>query len=90
MEIYQWLLRQNGYQVSPIGYFVYANGIRDVPEFNDTLHFRTKLIPYKGDASWVDDTLHQIREVLDSDMIPFSNTRCEYCEYRRAAAQAEE
>ena len=24
MEVYQWLLRRNGFKVNPIGYFVYA------------------------------------------------------------------
>ncbi|SVC45005.1 uncharacterized protein METZ01_LOCUS297859, partial [marine metagenome] len=29
MEFYQWLLRQNGFQVSNRGYFVYCNGKRN-------------------------------------------------------------
>ena len=29
MEIYQWLFRRNGFKVSPVGYFVYANGDSD-------------------------------------------------------------
>jgi ATP-dependent exoDNAse (exonuclease V) beta subunit len=28
MEIYQWLLRSNGFNVSNTGYFVYCNGKR--------------------------------------------------------------
>jgi len=28
MEIYQWLLRQNGLKVAKTGYFVYCNGLR--------------------------------------------------------------
>jgi CRISPR/Cas system-associated exonuclease Cas4 (RecB family) len=89
MEIYQWLLRQKGNKVSPVGYFVYANGRRDLPDFKDTLKFRTKLIAYKGDDSWVGDTLKEIKATLDNDTIPFSNKNCEYCEYRRVAADAE-
>jgi len=27
MEVYQWLFRKNGFQVSDVGYFVYCNGI---------------------------------------------------------------
>ena len=33
MEIYQWLLRKNGFKVSDTGYFVYANGITDARSF---------------------------------------------------------
>ena len=29
MVIYQWLFRQNGFAVSPVGYFVYVNGKSD-------------------------------------------------------------
>jgi CRISPR/Cas system-associated exonuclease Cas4 (RecB family) len=48
MEVYQWLLRQNGLTVSDTGYFVYANGRLDLDAFNDRVEFRTKVIPYKG------------------------------------------
>jgi len=33
MEIYQWLFRKNDFKVSNIGYFVYANGIKDKEAF---------------------------------------------------------
>ena len=33
MEVYQWLLRKNGYDVSDTGYFVYCNGKKDVKAF---------------------------------------------------------
>lgn len=34
MEIYQWLLRKNGYKVSDTGYFVYCNGKTDKEAFD--------------------------------------------------------
>jgi len=34
MEIYQWLFRKNDFKVSNIGYFVYANGIKDKEAFD--------------------------------------------------------
>ena len=39
MEIYQWLLRQNGYTVSDTGYFVYCNARTDLDAFNRRLEF---------------------------------------------------
>lgn len=48
MEIYQWLLRQNGFKVSDTGYFVYCNGHRDREAFDGKLEFDIKLIPYLG------------------------------------------
>ena len=39
LEVYQWLLRQNGFAVSDTGYFVYTNARLDVDGFGDKLEF---------------------------------------------------
>ena len=44
MEIYQWLFRQNGFTVSPTGYFVYCNGNTDKEAFDGILEFDIKII----------------------------------------------
>jgi hypothetical protein len=41
LEVYQWLLRQNGLDVSDTGYFVYTNARIDLDGFNDRLEFKT-------------------------------------------------
>lgn len=89
MEIYQWLLRQNGFEVNNTGYFVYTNGRFDVDGFNDQLEFRTKVIPYTGDSAWVDGVLEDMKTALDSDVMPPVGTAamggpCEHCEYAKA------
>jgi len=81
MEIYQWLLRQNGFPVSDTGYFVYANGKRDREAFDGKLEFDVKLIPYTGSDKWVEGTLLDMKKCLDSDEIPKSALNCEYCKY---------
>jgi hypothetical protein len=48
MEVYQWLLRRNGYKVSDTGYFVYCNGITDKKAFDAKLEFDITLIAYEG------------------------------------------
>jgi len=48
MEIYQWLLRQNGFKVSDTGYFVYANGRKDLDSFDNKLEFEVDLLSYEG------------------------------------------
>jgi CRISPR/Cas system-associated exonuclease Cas4 (RecB family) len=87
MEIYQWLLRQNGLTVNNTGYFVYTNARVDVDEFGDKLEFRTKLIPYKGNDEWVEPTLHEMKVCMDGDMPPMGESimggPCEYCDYAR-------
>jgi PD-(D/E)XK nuclease superfamily len=89
MEIYQWLFRQNGFEVSPTGYFVYCNGSTDREAFDARLEFEIKLIPYDGDDSWVPQALMGAKECLMSDTIPASGSDCDFCKYRAAAWKVE-
>ena len=84
MEIYQWLLRQNGYKVSDTGYFVYCNGIADAKAFDQKLEFRVNLIPYTGNDSWIEKTIIEAHQCLNSDKIPPANPDCDYCSYVEA------
>lgn len=86
MEVYQWLLRQNGFTVSNTGYFVYTNARIDMADFADKLEFRTKLIPYSGNDSWIEPTLSEMKQCLDSDDMPAVGVAamggpCEFCGY---------
>jgi CRISPR/Cas system-associated exonuclease Cas4 (RecB family) len=88
MEIYQWLLRQNGFSVSDTGYFVYATGDMNADGFNDTLTFVTHVFPHTGTADWVDETLQQMKSCLDGDMPEVGTAamggECDYCAYARS------
>ena len=87
MEVYQWLFRQNGFNVSYTGYFVYVNGKTDVEAFDGKLEFDIKLLPYTGKDDWIEPTLAKIKECLDSENIPASGKSCEYCPYREASGK---
>ncbi len=89
MEVYQWLLRQNGYKVSDTGYFVYCNGKTDKKAFDAKLEFDITLIPYKGNDNWVEKTIFDIHKCLNSSKIPKANPECDYCNYRKAILSAE-
>ena len=86
MEIYQWLLRrqEQGFKVSPVGYFVYVNGRTDVEGFDGKLEFDIKIIPYEGDDSWVEQVLLDARACLESDKLPSASADCDFCVYRKA------
>ncbi|MEK7552701.1 MAG: PD-(D/E)XK nuclease family protein [Patescibacteria group bacterium] len=88
MEIYQWLLAQNGFSVDPTGYFVYANGRRDRPTFDGRLEFVIKLIPYRGETNWIESKLEEIKGCLTSARPPQPNKTCPLCDYRRRAEKA--
>lgn len=87
LEVYQWLLRQNGLTVSDTGYFVYTNGRMDMDGFFDRVEFKTKLIPYKGSTAWVEPTLTAMKTCMEGDMPPVGDSimggPCEFCSYAR-------
>ena len=87
MGVYQWLLRKNGYDVSSTGYFVYANARSDKEAFDGQLEFHLTLVPCEGETGWIDECLPKIKELLDSDAVPPSGKKCEYCPYRDAAGK---
>lgn len=87
MEVYQWLLRQNGFQVNNTGYFVYTNGRLDLDGFYNKVEFRTKVIPYTGSDSWVEPTLIKMKECLEGDMPETGKAAmggdCDFCTYAK-------
>jgi len=89
VEIYQWLLRKNGLNISNIGYFVYCNGKTDAAAFDAKLEFDIKIIPYEGDDSWVEEKIINAHKCLMADDIPLAGKDCDYCAYRRAAQKHE-
>ena len=92
IEVYQWLFRRNGFRVSPTGFFVYANGNSDKAAFDGKLEFEVALVPYTGSDTWVEPTLHRLKETLMSDEIPpvgtaFGGGPCDFCTYREEAGK---
>lgn len=88
LEVYQWLLRQNGFVVNDTGYFVYTNARFDLDGFNDRVEFKTKLIPYTGNDAWIEPTLGKMKACLESDEMPAVGTAamggpCDFCDYAR-------
>jgi len=84
MEIYQWLLRKNGYKVSDTGYFVYCNGKTDRKAFDARLEFDITIIPYTGNDSWIERVILEAHKCLNGAKIPEAGADCDYCDYIRA------
>lgn len=87
MEVYQWLLRRSGFTVSDTGYFVYANASKDRKAFDGKLEFEVTLIAHTGDDSWVEPTLLEIKQCLESELLPSVGADCDYCTYREYAGK---
>jgi hypothetical protein len=84
IEIYQWLLRKNGLNVSDTGYFVYCNGQTDRGAFDRKLEFDVTLIPYSGNDDWVEKSIIEAHQCIIGDHVPDASENCDYCSYRNA------
>ena len=84
MDVYQWLLRQKGLRVSDTGYFVYCTGKMDRRAFDKRIEFDVHLIAYEGSDAWVEQMLRDIKECLESGVMPESSAGCDYCAYSNA------
>ncbi|MBI5077593.1 PD-(D/E)XK nuclease family protein [Candidatus Falkowbacteria bacterium] len=88
MEIYQWLLRQKGFNVADIGYFVYCNGRRDKAAFDGKLEFDVTLISHQGNTNWVEPAILNAHKCLRQSKVPKAVFDCDYCCYREAAGNS--
>lgn len=86
MEIYQWLLRKNGFAVNDTGYFVYVNGKTDRAAFDGKLEFSVQVLPYKGSDVWIEKCITDAHKCLITDEIPALDPACDYCAYADAVA----
>lgn len=75
MDMYVCILRNKGFQVSNTAYFLYVdaqhkniNGmLSDAADpFKAWMMFDVSIIPYEANPSWVEPTLFEIREFLES------------------------
>ncbi|MEC9415802.1 MAG: PD-(D/E)XK nuclease family protein [Pseudomonadota bacterium] len=77
MDIYQWIMRQKGFKVSDVGYFVYVNGDQHFPkgmllgkDDQAVMNFAIQLIKYEGNDNWVEERIMKLKECLESDICP--------------------
>lgn len=89
MSFYAWLFKKNGFKVSPIGYFVYCNGIANRKAFNARLEFDISVLPYQIDDSWVPLTIPEIKQCLTAPLPPHPGEDCDFCAYYEARSESE-
>lgn len=85
IEVYQWLMRRNGFDVSNTGYFVYVNADTSLRCFDGKLEFKVKLLVYEGNDTWVERSIVRAHSCLCSATPPPASNSCEWCAYREAA-----
>ena len=86
MDMYVWIMRRKGFEVSSTGYFLYCDGDR----FSDyeflrldeaMMKFKMSLIAYEANTNWIEPTLMQIKECLFSDNMPEHHANCEHGQF---------
>ena len=90
MDLYVWVMRQKGFDVSDEGYFLYCDGDRFsdydfLGTQNAVMKFKMSLLLYKVDISWIEPTLFSIKECLDGPRCPDHDTDCEYSRLLKAS-----
>ena len=83
MDLYVWVMRRKGFDVSDIGYFLYCDGDRFTSNSflgseSATMQFKMSILPYSVRLEWIEPTLFAIQETLYSKTMPRHH---EYCEY---------
>ena len=82
VQIYQWILSNLGLDISPTSYFLYVNAKLEQETFEDNLSFEWAIIPYKSDDyNWVNNTILEIKNFLETNHIPPSSDNCDLCKY---------
>ncbi len=103
MDVYQWVLRCNGFNVSDIGYFVYVDGdphgqdgMLTTDKDSAVMHFSVSLLTYQGNSDWVEQVLLDISSTLKLKSCPphsqsgYGYKGDEPCEYERFINQSKE
>lgn len=83
MDLYVWVLRRKGFQVSAVGYFLYCDGDRFTSEefLNERdarMVFKMSLLEYEVDTTWIEPVLVEIASLLRSDQLPLHSDACEF------------
>mgnify|MGYP000736326430 FL=1 len=81
MDIYVHILRKMNFDVSDRTFFYVCNGEKTNNKFDNKIDFKTTLIPYRVDTSWIEEKLIEMKDVLNFDEPPEIEKTCEKCAY---------
>jgi len=95
-DMYVWILRRRGYQVSDTAFFIYVDGQhkaidgmmdKDNPGIA-WMKFNTSVLPYQVNTDWVEDALYRAKEVYTAKTKPKCSEDCEHGQWFDKVTQA--
>ncbi|MDC0628510.1 PD-(D/E)XK nuclease family protein [Pelagibacteraceae bacterium] len=81
MDIYVHILRKMKFEVSDLSYFYVCNGEKTNDKFDNKMDFKTTLIPYQTNTTWIEEKITEMKEVLHLETPPEIELACEKCAY---------
>lgn len=88
MDVYNYILRQNGYETHPEAFFVFYKVMKEGETgFNNALKFTEEVRPVKVNTEWVGPTFEKAVELARSDTFPSADealaktAHCDHCHY---------
>ena len=93
MDLYVWVMRRKGFDVSDIGYFLYCDGDRFTSNSflgseKATMQFKMSILPYSARLGWIEPTLVAIQKTLNSKAVPRHNDYCEFGKFLKQVDNA--
>jgi hypothetical protein len=82
LDFYSYLLKLNDYKIHDTGYWLICNAANeDQKNFDKKLIFKTTLLSYKLKTDYIEDTLVELKNCLESDKLPNSGEDCDNCRW---------
>ena len=82
LDFYAYLLKLNNYPVHKTGYWLICNAADENQKvFNNTVNFKTTLLPYEIKTDYIEDTLIELEKCLEDKKLPNSGDDCDNCRW---------
>ena len=87
MDVYNWILKQKGYETYPEAFFVFYQVKKDEDGFHNVLKFKEEIRSVKVNMEWVGGAFENAVELARQDEAPSvsgnAQKHCDHCHYTK-------
>jgi hypothetical protein len=91
MDVYSWILKENGYEIYPSAFFVFYQVQKDENGFNNVMRFKEQVRSVKVNMEWVGPTFEAAVELARQDSSPSESgnaqKHCDHCHFVKMSGQ---